>query len=154
MEKGVSVVGSLIGLIYLIVIVLRKSDEDNAFVDQYLSNVVNVDESIRPLLPYIIALAIVLLIESVYSWIIILSLYQEFTNKDHKVEDSLHTTYTHQNVASLFDYGRTQNAYPMGNKNVESLFDYGKSSNQMSYPVGKVSSQQNSVSLFADDYAG
>lgn len=147
MEQGVSIVGSMIGLIYLIVTLVRQSDEDNAFIDHYLSSVTNDNESIRPLLPYIIGLALIILIESAYSWIVILSLYQEFTNMDRKVEDSVHTVYPHQNAESLFDPGYAQNA------NAESLFDYVNPSGQMPHSMGKSSSRPNTDSLFAYDYA-
>ncbi|XP_055321216.1 uncharacterized protein LOC129577741 [Sitodiplosis mosellana] len=87
-EQLISVAGALGTLIYIAFKGFTKPEDVDAFFKELL--VGEMDENDFAILKTIaIILVIILTIESIYSWIVIFSLYQEITAFGHKVQDSV-----------------------------------------------------------------
>ncbi|XP_031618127.1 uncharacterized protein LOC116337589 [Contarinia nasturtii] len=91
--QGISIVGSIITLIYLIVKMQTNPEETKEFFAELITETTDNDSvenaSVDKLIPLIMILSFLLLIESIYSSLVIYSLYKESKVLNHQIQDSI-----------------------------------------------------------------
>lgn len=105
----IAIAGSIGALVYIGIKSQTQPDDINTFFGDYILDGVDTDD-MNHIITIAIILIILLTIESIYSWIVIFSLYQETTALNHKVQDSVFLdNYPHHPNLSINNYPSNMN---------------------------------------------
>lgn len=91
-EQGISIFGSTITFVYLIVKMQTDPDATRQFFHDYIMETTDTrdnDDLVDQLIPAIMILTFFLLIQSVYSFLIVYSIYKETKEMSNPIQDSI-----------------------------------------------------------------